>query len=141
MYSVSVHLILRKGEGGREGEKGKRRFTYPAKQGDLSGLRHICAELVVEVGSGHVEKHELHPEGGPVLDGHDIRHVVAGSRLESRGRPGGHLALLDEIPDVALWGGVDEKGDKESQSQLLLLLLPSICLICLSSLPPSLPLL
>lgn len=82
-------------------------FTYPAEQGDLSGLGHIGAELVVKVGGGHVEKHEFHPEGDRVLKAHDIRHVVGCSRLECRGRLDGRLTILNKLSDITLcswWG-------------------------------------
>ena len=102
--SISLYDYRPRGREGRSegGRKVRACFTYPAKQGDLSGLGHVCAELIVEVRSSHVEKHELNPEGDRVLEAHDIRHVVGCSRLERRGRLDGRLATLNKLADITL---------------------------------------
>lgn len=78
-------------------------ITHPAEQGDLAGLDHVDGEGVVEVGGGHVEDHQLHAEGGRVLDGHQPGHVVPEGGLQGGAGLDGLLAALDQVGDVALW--------------------------------------
>lgn len=75
---------------------------HPAEHGDRAGLNDVGLELVVEVGGRNVEHHQLDAEGGRVLDGHHVGHVVAESGAQAGLGVHVLLALARELRDVAL---------------------------------------